>query len=140
MEDKKYTILVIEDEEMLLDAISRKLQMNGLNVISSTSGKEGIEILNKSENLPDAIWLDFYLKDMDGFEFMNILNKNDKWMHIPTVVVSNSASPDRVTNMLTLGVKKYYLKAENRLDDIIVSVKQLIEEESKLKSDSTSII
>lgn len=134
MDDKKYTILVIEDEDLLLSAITKKLQMNGLGVISCKSGRDGIDMLGKSEKLPDAIWLDFYLKDMDGFEFMNVLNKNDKWMHIPTVVVSNSASPERVTNMLTLGVKKYYLKAENRLDDIIVSVKDLIEEENKLKS------
>ncbi|MBI2049377.1 response regulator [Candidatus Roizmanbacteria bacterium] len=134
MADSKYTILVIEDEELLLNAIARKLQMSGMDVISCKSGRDGIDILTKSETLPDAIWLDFYLKDMDGFEFMNSLNKNDKWMHIPTVVVSNSASPERVTNMLSLGVKKYYLKAENRLDDIIVSVRNLIEEENKLKS------
>ncbi len=134
MDGKRYTILVIEDEELLLNAITRKLKMNDMDVISCKSGQEGVSMLTKSENLPDAIWLDFYLKDMDGFEFMNILNKNDKWMHIPTVVVSNSASPKNVTNMLTLGVKKYYLKAENRLDDIIVSVKELIEEENKLKS------
>lgn len=134
MDDKKYTILVIEDEELLLTAITRKLQVNGLIAIPCKSGREGIEILTKSEKPPDAIWLDYYLKDMNGLEFMNTLRSNNRWPQIPIIVVSNSATPDKVTNMLTLGVKKYYLKAENRLDEIIAYVKGLVEEENKIKS------
>ena len=134
MDEKKYTILVVEDEEMLLTAISRKLNLDGITVIPCKGGKEGIETLSKLQKLPNAIWLDYYLKDMNGFEFMNALKQNDKWAHIPTIVVSNSASPDKVSHMLTLGVKKYYLKAENRLDDIIASIKNVIDEESKTKS------
>ncbi|MEK7517111.1 MAG: response regulator [Patescibacteria group bacterium] len=132
MDNKKYTILVIEDEELLLSAIVRKLQMNGLNVISCKSGQDGIEILTKSEKNPDAIWLDYYLKDMNGLEFMNKLKTNEKWSHIPTIVVSNSASFEKITNMSALGVKKYYLKAENRLEEIIAYIKGLVEEKDKL--------
>lgn len=131
MDKKKYTVLVLEDEDLLLSAISRKLEQYEINVLPCKGGKEGIEILSKLEKLPDAIWLDYYLKDMNGLEFMNALKQNDKWLNIPTFVVSNSASPEKVTHMLTLGVKKYYLKAENRLDDIIASVKNMIEEDKK---------
>lgn len=134
MDEKKYTIMVVEDEDLLLTAISRKLNRYDINVIPCKGGKEGIEILSKLEKLPNAIWLDYYLKDMNGLEFMNALKQNDKWIRIPTIVVSNSASPDKVSHMLTLGVKKYYLKAEHRLDDIITSVKDMIEEDNNIKS------
>src|SRR3989344_412427 len=126
MEDKKYSVLVIEDEDLLLNAIVRKLEMTQINAISCKSGQDGIEILTRSNKFPDAIWLDYYLKDMNGLEFMNALKSHSEWPDIPIIVVSNSANPEKVTNMLTLGVKKYYLKAENRLDDIINSVKKLI--------------
>ena len=134
MGDKKYTVLVIEDEDLLLDAVVRKLEMNQISTISCKSGREAIEILSKANKLPDAIWLDYYLKDMNGLEFVNALKSHSQWPNIPIVVVSNSANPEKVTNMLSLGVKKYYLKAENRLDDIINSIIELIEEENKSKS------
>lgn len=134
MDDKKYTVLVIEDEDLLLNAIVRKLEMNQINTISCKSGRVGIEILTKVKKFPDAIWLDYYLKDMNGLDFVNALKAHSEWPAIPIVVVSNSANPTKVTNMLALGVKKYYLKAQNRLDDLVASVKELIEEENKLKS------
>ena len=124
----KKSVLVIEDEKLLLHAITRKLELNGLSVIATTSGKEALEILKNAQKLPNAIWLDYYLKDMNGLEFMNAFKANDKWLGIPTIVVSNSASPDNVSSMLALGVKKYYLKAEHRLEDIIEVVKKIIRE------------
>jgi len=126
---KSYTVLVVEDEQLLLDAITRKLKLNGFSVIPSTTGVNALKIIEGTQKLPDAIWLDYYLKDMNGLEFMNNLRKNDKFIHIPTIVVSNSASDDKVKNMLSLGVKKYYLKAENRLDEIIAYVKEFVKKE-----------
>lgn len=131
MDKKTYTVLVIEDEELLLNAIARKLKINGLSAILSTSGNSALKILEEAKELPDVIWLDYYLNDMNGLEFMNILRKNDRWSHIPTIVVSNSASGDKVKNMLALGVKKYYLKAENRLDEIIDHLKEFVEKEGR---------
>ena len=50
---------------------------------------------------------------------MSKLKQEPKWAGIPVVVVSNSASADKVSQMLALGVKKYLLKAESRLEDLV---------------------
>jgi len=134
MEAKIPIILIVEDEKLLLNAIARKLEASGLSAIPCKNGKEAFEILKNAKVLPHAIWLDYYLKDMNGLEFMNALKANDRWLHIPTIVVSNSASPDNVSSMLALGVKKYYLKAEHRLDDIIAAIKEIVEKERKQKT------
>ena len=131
MEAKSPIILIVEDEELLLNAIARKIKASRMSTILCKSGREAIEILKKGDILPSAIWLDYYLKDMDGLDFMNALKENNKWLHIPTIVVSNSASPDNVSNMIALGVRKYYLKAEHRLDDIIDDIKEIVEKEGK---------
>lgn len=136
-DNKKHLVLVVEDEDLLLQAILRKLELNGFSVVTATGGNEALNILKSSEKLPDVIWLDYYLKDMNGLEFMNLVKNDPKWQHIPTVVVSNSASLEKVNSMLALGIKKYYLKAENRLDDIISSVKRFLDEED-LKNDGKS--
>jgi len=134
MDENKSTVLVVEDEKLLLQAITRKLELTQIKAIACRSGKQALEMLKNLETLPDAIWLDYYLKDMNGLEFMCSLKQDERFSKIPTVVVSNSASPDKVRSMLTLGVKKYYLKAENKLDDIITAIKEFVAEENAIKN------
>ena len=122
------TIMVVEDETLLLQAITKKLKLSGLDVVSCASGQQAIDYLDNLDLLPDAVWLDYYLKDMNGLAFMQAIKENPKWQHIPVVVVSNSASPEKVHNMLALGAKKYILKAEYRLDEIITMMQDLIKD------------
>ncbi|MDQ3099374.1 MAG: response regulator [bacterium] len=119
-------IMVVEDEAILLQAITTKLQKNNIKTVSCVGGKQALEYLENLDHLPDAIWLDYYLKDMDGLGFAQELKKNEQWAKIPIIVVSNSASPDKVKNMLALGINKYILKAEYRLDDIVKLIEEMI--------------
>lgn len=134
MEKNKATVMVVEDEELLLQAIIRKLELNQIQAIACKTGKQAFDILNNLHKAPDAIWLDYYLEDMNGLEFMCALKNDKRLSNILTIVVSNSASPDKVSSMLTLGVKKYYLKAENKLDDIINYIKRIVKEENAIKN------
>ena len=58
--------------------------------------------------------------------FMEEVKKNENWKKIPVLVVSNSASPEKVQNMLSLGASRYILKAEHRLDEIVRIVRSLL--------------
>jgi len=118
--------MVVEDETLLLQAITKKLKFSNMDVLSCASGQQAVDYLNNLDELPDAIWLDYYLKDMNGLAFMQELKGNPKWMNIPVIVVSNSASPEKVHNMLALGARKYILKAEYRLDEIIGMIREFI--------------
>ncbi len=120
------TIMVVEDENLLLQAITKKLKFSGMDVLSCASGQQAIDYLGSLGELPDAVWLDYYLKDMNGLAFMQELKHNPTWANIPVLVVSNSASPDKVSNMLGLGAKKYILKADHRLDEIIAMIREFI--------------
>ena len=131
MSQQSPTIMVVEDETLLLQAITKKLKLSNLDVISCASGQQAVDYLQSLDELPDGIWLDYYLKDMNGLAFMQAVKENPKWAGIPVVVVSNSASPEKVHNMLALGAKKYILKAEYRLDEIIEMMLNLIAESGK---------
>jgi DNA-binding response OmpR family regulator len=122
------TIMVVEDETLLLQAITKKLKLSGMDVLSCASGQQAVDYLDNLDELPDAVWLDYYLKDMNGLAFMQELKQNPKWNNIPVIVVSNSASPDKVKNMLALGARKYILKAEFRLDEIIGMIRDFIKD------------
>ncbi len=133
MSDLGIKVMVVEDEFLLLEAIEKKLKLNGFEVVSCSSGHQAIDYLKNLVELPDAIWLDYHLGDMDGITIMQEMKKSEKLSKIPVIVVSNSASPDKVQNMLALGAKKYLLKAEYRLDDLIGEVKKFVAQERALK-------
>ena len=88
-----------------------------------------MEHVNNDMEMPDAIWLDYYLGDMDGINFMEKLRSQKDLAKIPVLVVSNSASPDKVHRMLALGAKEYLIKAEHRLDELVTEIKKFIENE-----------
>src|SRR3990170_8404885 len=107
--EKTIKVMVIEDEELLLQAISKKLTSKGFEPITCTSAKQALDYLANITEYPDVIWLDYYLEDMSGLDFVKELKKNSDWLKIPVVVVSNSASDEKKNAMLSLGVKQYLL-------------------------------
>ncbi len=129
------TIMVVEDETLLLQAITQKIKLSNMDVLSCSSGQQAVDYLSNIDELPDAVWLDYYLKDMNGLAFMQKLKANPKWENILVLVFSNSASPDKVNTMLGLGAKKYILKAEYRLDEIIKMIKDFITNEATSSTD-----
>lgn len=123
---QQITVMVVEDEELLLQAVTKKLTLNNMKVISCIGGQQALDYLKSLPKFPDVIWLDYYLQDLNGLEFMEELNKVPAYSKIPVLVVSNSASNEKVYNMLRLGAKRYILKADYRLDEIIKILKELV--------------
>ena len=126
MTERNKKILVVEDERPLIEAISSKLSTNGFEVINARSVDQAIEML-EFEGGVNAVWLDHYLIGKeDGLAFVKKMRENEKWKNIPVFVVSNTASPDKVKTYLEFGAEKYYIKAENRLDEIIADINNKI--------------
>lgn len=122
---KEKVILVLEDEVPLLNAIKKKLETEGCTVVTARSVEQGMEYLEELDHI-DAIWLDHYLLGKEsGLDFVNkIKTDNSIWKKIPIFVVSNTASQDKVNQYLRLGVDKYYIKAEHRLEKIVEDMKE----------------
>lgn len=127
-EDK--TILVVEDERPLAEAIRTKLEHFGGDVAVARTVEQAVNYLEELEKV-DAIWLDHYLLGKEnGLDFVAKLKADDSpWQHIPVFVVSNTASSDKVQSYLQLGINKYYVKANYRLEEIIKDITDALEEE-----------
>ncbi len=125
---KDKTILVIEDERPLLEAIKTKLEKNGFEVTTARTVEQALNYLEDLERV-DVIWLDHYLLGKeDGLDFVAKIKSHDgKWKHIPIFVVSNTASADKVQSYIQLGISKYFVKAEHRLDRIISEIKLFLD-------------
>lgn len=124
---KPSVILLVEDERPLLNAIQAKLELNGFDSVSARTVRQAIDYL---ETLPavDLIWLDHYLLGKeDGIDFVAKVKSEEKWKKIPIFVVSNTATAEKKHTYISLGVNKYYIKSDHRLDAIIKDIKELLE-------------
>lgn len=126
--DKNKTVLVLEDEKPLLEAIKLKLEKNGFSVVTARSVDQAKQYTEDLEKI-DVIWLDHYLMGKeDGLDFIAWCKKEDnvKCKFIPIFVVSNTASNDKVSAYLALGAEKYFVKANHKLDEIIKEISETL--------------
>lgn len=87
----KGLVLVVEDEEVIRDAIGPLLENDGYYVACAENGREGLRYL-QSEGAPDIIVLDLRMPVMNGWEFRTIQKDDPKLGLIPVVAVSADGS------------------------------------------------
>lgn len=121
------TILIVEDELPLLRAIDDKLRKNGYQTFAASRVDQAIEYLKGSPKV-DAIWLDHYLPGKTGDELVLYMKQKDSvYQRVPIFLVSNTASADKIYSYMQLGVDRYFVKADRRLDEIIADVTKFLE-------------
>jgi len=82
-------ILLVEDNEMNRDMLSRRLERKGHRVVVAQDGRQGY-LLAHSER-PDLILMDLSLPVMDGWEVTRLLKSNGSTRHIPIIVLTAHA-------------------------------------------------
>ena len=101
-------ILIIEDEEIILDLLKRKLSSEGYEVSLARDGDEGIKVMKEVK--PDLIVLDVVMPKMGGFEVMEEMGKDPDLKKIPVIIVSNSGQPVEIDRAKELGAKDWLIK------------------------------
>lgn len=82
-------ILIVEDNEMNRDMLTRRLERKGYAVSSAVDGPEGIAMA--TDLLPDVILMDVALGAMDGWEATTILQADPRTQHIPVIALTAHA-------------------------------------------------
>ena len=82
-------ILLVEDNEMNRDMLTRRLQRRGYCVVTAEDGEKGL-LLAHSE-APDLILMDISLPVMSGWEVTRLLKANDSTRHIPIIALTAHA-------------------------------------------------
>ena len=118
-----YTIMVVDDSEIIRTVVERTLEMTKLpvsSVIHAVNGKDAIEKLRK--NWIDIIFTDINMPEMNGMELVDAMNENAEYSEIPVVVVSTEGSRQRIETLKKKGVKGYLRKpfTPENIRDIIL--------------------
>lgn len=101
----KATIVIIEDEKNICSFISRILEPEGYRVITSNTGRNGLQHINS--NHPDLILLDLGLPDMDGIE---VIKRIRTWSNMPIIVISARSEESDKIEALDAGADDYLTK------------------------------
>ncbi|MBI4256966.1 response regulator [Candidatus Uhrbacteria bacterium] len=116
------TILIIEDERVLAQALQMKLSKEGFTVEIANNGEEALKIL--AAKSIDFIVLDLLMPVMDGFTFLEQLQ--EKKLHIPLMVLSNLGQPSDQERLKQLGGEDFFSKSASSLSDIVAHIKHCL--------------
>jgi CheY-like chemotaxis protein len=103
-------ILIVEDEELLINLLQRKLTEAGYEVFLAKNGQEGLDLMRQKS--PDIILLDIIMPKMGGFEVLEEKIKDENLKNIPVVIISNSGQPVELDRAKKLGAQDWLIKTE----------------------------
>lgn len=103
------TVLVVED-----DLLNRRIVVDNLSdeyhVLEAKNGQEALDILHHSIGQIDGIILDLVMPVMNGYEFLKVVQVDDKYKNIPIIIATAHSEGDNETQALQLGVWDFVTK------------------------------
>ncbi len=101
-------ILLVEDNEMNRDMLSRRLARKGFEVVIAEDGQKGVD-MTLSEN-PDLVLMDMSLPVVDGWEATRRLKASEETKHIPIIALTAHAMAGDREKTLKAGCDDYDTK------------------------------
>ncbi len=114
-------VLIVEDNEMNRDMLTRRLERKGYAVVCAVDGPQGIEMARST--LPDVILMDVALGDMDGWEATTILQADPRTRQIPVIALTAHALESDRKKSIEVGCVDFETKPVS-LSDLIEKIEK----------------
>jgi two-component system, cell cycle response regulator DivK len=101
-------ILLVEDNEMNRDMLSRRLKRNGYDVVIATDGQQGVDMA--ASEAPDLILMDMSLPVIDGWEATYRVKHNEATRRIPVIALTAHAMAGDREKAIEAGCDDYDTK------------------------------
>jgi CheY-like chemotaxis protein len=118
------TLLLVDDEEMIIDVGKKMIETMGYNVLTARSGKDAIEVYEKNKDKIDLVILDMIMPKMDGRETYLGLKEVDS--DIRVILASGYSIDGRATEILKEGCDGFIQKPFN-LKDLSEKIREIID-------------
>lgn len=127
--DKKYSILIVDDDKFLVDMYSLKFTEKGFTVDTASSGPEALEKVDGGL-VPDIFLVDIVMPTMDGFELIQHIIQRQKEKRSSIIVLSNLGQKEDVEKGLALGADGYIVKASATPSEVVDKVVEIVSHKS----------
>jgi two-component system, cell cycle response regulator DivK len=122
-------ILLVEDNEMNRDMLSRRLQKKGYSVVIAVDGEQGLA--TAYSEMPDLILMDISLPFIDGYEVTRRLKANPRTRHIPVIALTAHALLTDRDKAIKAGCNDYdtkpvdFTRLTDKIETLLVKEKTL---------------
>ena len=111
MTGQAYSILVVDDNEMNRDLLTRRLERQGYQVTTAADGQQALDVLShKDFNL---VLLDIMLPVINGYQVLEQMKADQKSSHIPVIITTALDEADGKAKCIELGADDYLTKPFN---------------------------
>jgi len=123
-----YSILVVDDSEIIRQAIKKSISMSGLDIGHLHEAGNGVEALKLlADQWVDIVLTDINMPEMTGVELVQRMRQDNVLSQIPVVVVSTERSITRIQELEQQGIKGY-IKKPFRPEDLRDTISRLLEQ------------
>jgi CheY-like chemotaxis protein len=116
-------ILIVEDNEMNRDMLSRRLARQGFEVALAVDGKQGVEMASSEK--PDLILMDMSLPIMNGWEATEKVKSNPATKNIPVIALTAHAMAEDKEKCIAAGCNDFDTKPVD-LPRLLEKIKALL--------------
>jgi signal transduction histidine kinase/CheY-like chemotaxis protein len=117
-------ILVVEDDPLQRERARGWLETQQWNVQEAANGQEALTRLQQQR--PDVILLDLMMPEMDGFELVAALQKDNAWRDIPVIVITALDLDARDRERLNSGIQSVLVKNAFRPGELVERIRRLV--------------
>ncbi|OGL75690.1 hypothetical protein A3F52_03555 [Candidatus Uhrbacteria bacterium RIFCSPHIGHO2_12_FULL_47_11] len=121
--NKKPVIVLVEDDDFISEMYALKFK-DGYDVHVARDGAEGLEMIKKVK--PDLVLLDIILPQLDGFEVLERVKKEESVKDIPVILLTNLGQKQNVKKGLRLGAVDYVIKAHYTPSEVVEKVNKVL--------------
>ena len=129
MEGEKKKILIVDDDSFLLDMYALKFSQNNFEVYAAGGAAQAIEKL-KSGIVPDVLMMDIIMPEMNGFEMLDTINKENLSPNSTKIFLSNKSQQEDIEEGEKLGASGYIVKANSTPTEVIEQVVKILEKKT----------
>jgi len=121
-------IFIVEDEELLSQALTEYLRERGYATEVAHDGEEALRILPSVR--PDLIILDLILPKMSGVDFLKKIREGDSEFRLtPVIVISNLSGDKEHFEQMGLSISAYFTKNTSSLKELTDKIASLLKHE-----------
>jgi DNA-binding response OmpR family regulator len=102
------SILVCDDDVLLLDLLEHRLSQRGFSILRAETGTEAFQQI--TEVKPDAVVLDAMMPGMDGFEVLRRIRADEDLRAIPVLMLTARKQQQDIVGALELGASDFMVK------------------------------
>lgn len=122
-------ILLIDDDDLFIKALTKRLENEGFNVVIARSGDSAVSVLKLYKETIDIILMDILLPRVKGFKILEDIKKETvlDGQKIPFLIIyTNIKSREEIDFIKKVGIDEYLVKTEAPFDYLVDKIKKML--------------